>query len=94
LFPRVGFIVTNLVALSRAVRFYNKRGTAEQWIRELTFRRWLEGKSLKEIERECGALGTDPRSVKQWIGEWERGVRIVWAALCNEHPCAYQKLQK
>jgi Transposase DDE domain group 1 len=35
LFPRVGFIVTNLVASSRAVvRFYNKRGTAEQWIKE------------------------------------------------------------
>jgi hypothetical protein len=35
LFPRVGFIVTNLTAASRAVvRFYNKRGTAEQWIRE------------------------------------------------------------
>jgi hypothetical protein len=35
LFPRVGFIVTNLTLPSRAVvRFYNERGTAEQWIRE------------------------------------------------------------
>ncbi len=35
LFPRVGFIVTTLEMDSRAVvRFYNKRGTAEQWIRE------------------------------------------------------------
>jgi len=35
LFPRVGFIVTNLEAPSQAVvRFYNKRGTAEQWIKE------------------------------------------------------------
>ena len=35
LFPRVGFLVTNLEADSRAVvRFYNKRGTAEQWIKE------------------------------------------------------------
>ena len=33
LFPRVGFIVTNMVLPSRSVvRFYNKRGTAEQWI--------------------------------------------------------------
>jgi hypothetical protein len=33
--PRVGFIVTNLSLSSRAVvRFYNKRGTAEQWIKE------------------------------------------------------------
>jgi hypothetical protein len=35
LFPRVGSIVTNLETDSRAVvRFYNKRGTAEQWIKE------------------------------------------------------------
>ena len=35
LFPRVGFIVTNLPLPNRAVvRFYNKRGTAEQWIKE------------------------------------------------------------
>ncbi len=35
LFPRVGFIVTNLTLPSRdVVRFYNKRGTAEQWIKE------------------------------------------------------------
>ena len=35
LFPRVGFIVTNLESDSRAVvRFYNKLGTAEQWIKE------------------------------------------------------------
>ena len=35
LFPRVGFIVTNLPFQNRAVvRFYNKRGTAEQWIKE------------------------------------------------------------
>ncbi len=35
LFPRVGLIVTNLTLPNRAVvRFYNKRGTAEQWIKE------------------------------------------------------------
>jgi hypothetical protein len=35
LFPRVGFIVVNPETDSRAmVRFYNKRGTAEQWIKE------------------------------------------------------------
>ncbi len=35
LFPRIGFIVTNLPLPNRAVvRFYNKRGTAEQWIKE------------------------------------------------------------
>jgi hypothetical protein len=32
LFPRVGFIVTNLRPAPRdVVRFYNQRGTAEQW---------------------------------------------------------------
>ncbi len=35
LFPRVGFIVTSLTGGNRAVvRFYNQRGTAEQWIKE------------------------------------------------------------
>ncbi|HKX05664.1 MAG TPA: IS1380 family transposase [Methylomirabilota bacterium] len=35
LFPRVGFIVTTLTGANRAiVRFYNQRGTAEQWIKE------------------------------------------------------------
>ncbi len=35
LFPRVGFIITSLSLPSRAVvRFYNKRGTAEQWVKE------------------------------------------------------------
>ena len=35
LFPRVGFIVTNTQLRNRAViRFYNKRGQAEQWIKE------------------------------------------------------------
>ena len=35
LVPRVGFIVTTLTGTNRAVvRFYNHRGTAEQWIKE------------------------------------------------------------
>jgi len=35
LFPRVGFIVTNLSYPPKGiVRFYNGRGTAEQWIKE------------------------------------------------------------
>lgn len=35
LFPRIGFIVTNLRRRAKAVvRFYNQRGTAEQWIKE------------------------------------------------------------
>jgi Transposase DDE domain group 1 len=35
LYPRVGFLVTNLTRpAERVVKFYNGRGTAEQWIRE------------------------------------------------------------
>jgi hypothetical protein len=35
LYPRVGFIGTNLCRpAERVVAFYNKRGTAEQWIKE------------------------------------------------------------
>ncbi len=35
LYPRVGFIVTNLSRpAERVVPFYNQRGTAEQWIKE------------------------------------------------------------
>ena len=35
LYPRVGFIVTNLRrSARRVIAFYNGRGTAEQWIKE------------------------------------------------------------
>jgi len=35
LFPRIGFIVTNMSTRAKAVvHFYNGRGTAEQWIKE------------------------------------------------------------
>jgi hypothetical protein len=35
LYPRVGFIVTNLArSPERVVAFYNQRGTAEQWIKK------------------------------------------------------------
>lgn len=35
LFSHLGFLVTNMALPSRSlVRFYNRRGTAEQWIKE------------------------------------------------------------
>jgi hypothetical protein len=35
LYPRVGFLVTNLTRpVERVVKFYNGRGTAERWIKE------------------------------------------------------------
>jgi len=63
LFPRVGFIVTNLETDSRAVvRFYNKRGTAEQWIKEgkqavkMTRLSWgaLWGPASARMRCDCG----------------------------------------
>jgi len=64
LFPRVGFIVTNLTLPSRAVvRFYNKRGTAEQCLRKLIgkatiagvqdSRRAVESRSVHRGEEKC-----------------------------------------
>ena len=39
LYPRVGFIVTNISRpAERVVAFYNKRGTCEQWIKEVRAR--------------------------------------------------------
>jgi hypothetical protein len=51
----VGFIVKNLEVDSRAVvRFYNKRGTAEQWIKEskqaVKMTRWLFGSIVRRKE--------------------------------------------
>jgi hypothetical protein len=35
LYPRVGFVVTNLTRpAERVVKFYNGRGTAERWVKE------------------------------------------------------------
>ena len=43
LYPRVGFIVTNMTRpAERVVAFYNQRGTAEQWIKE--------GKSCRQVD--------------------------------------------
>jgi hypothetical protein len=35
LYPRVGFIVTNLARPAERVAYYNQRGTAEQYIKEV-----------------------------------------------------------
>lgn len=50
LYPRVGFIVTNLTRpVNRIVAFYNQHGTAGQWIKE--------GKNaLKWTRLSCGAM--------------------------------------
>jgi hypothetical protein len=50
LYPRVGFIVTNLTRpAERVVAFYNRRGTAEQWIKEGT-------NEVKWTRLSCGTI--------------------------------------
>src|ERR1035437_3345410 len=53
LYPRVGFIVTNLSRpAERVVAFYNKRGTCEQWIKE--------GKNaIKWTRLSCGSFAAN-----------------------------------
>ena len=61
LFPRVGFIVTNLETPSRAVvRFYNKRGTTEQWIKEGTQAVKMTRLSCHRFPLEPSPAGIEP----------------------------------
>jgi len=55
LFPRVGFIVTNLRwADKKVVKFYNKRGTCEQWIKEGKYAlNWTRLSCHKFVENEA-----------------------------------------
>lgn len=82
LYPRVGFIVTNLSrAADRVVAFYNQRGPAEQWIKEgRTAIKWtrLSCRSFKAnaVRLQLHALAYNlgnfirtlalPNSVAQW----------------------------
>ncbi len=70
LFPRVGFIVTNLETDSRAVvRFYNKRTTAEQWIRE--------GKQAVKITRlSCHRFRSN--EVRLWLSVIAYNLGNLW----------------
>jgi len=73
LFPRVGFIVTNLEADSRAVvRFYNRRGTAEQWIRE--------GKQAVKMTRlSCHRFRSN--EVRLWLSVIAYNLGNLWRRL-------------
>jgi len=73
LFPRVGFIVTNLETDSRAVvRFYNKRGTAEQWIKE--------GKQAVKMTRlSCHRFRSN--EVRLWLGLIAYNLGNLWRRL-------------
>jgi Transposase DDE domain group 1 len=73
LFPRVGFIVTNLEADSRAVvRFYNKRGTAEQWIKA--------GKQAVKMTRlSCHRFRSN--EVRLWLSVIAYNLGTLWRRL-------------
>jgi hypothetical protein len=78
LFPRVGFIVTSLAASSRAVvRFYNKRGTAEQWIKE--------GKQAVAITRlSCHRFRAN--EVRLWLSVIAYNLGNLWRRLALATP--------
>jgi hypothetical protein len=73
LFPRVGFIVTNLETDSRAVvRFYNKRGTAEQWMKE--------GKQAVKMTRlSCHRFRSN--EVRLWLSVIAYNLGNLWRRL-------------
>jgi hypothetical protein len=73
LFPRIGFIVTNLETPSRAVvRFYNKRGTAEQWIKE--------GKqAVKMMRLSCHRFRSN--EVRLWLSLIAYNLGNLWRRL-------------
>jgi hypothetical protein len=80
LFPRVGFIVTNLALDNRAVvRFYNKRGTAEQWIKE--------GKQAVAITRlSCHRFRAN--EVRLWLSVIAYNLGNLWRRLALPSPVA------
>ena len=69
----MGFIVTNLETDSRAaVRFYNKRGTAEQWIKE--------GKqAVKMTRRSCHRFRSN--EVRLWLSVIAYNLGNLWRRL-------------
>ena len=82
LFPRIGFIITNLSrSAKRVVRFYNQRGTTEQWIKEgKNAVRWTRLSCLDFVDNQLRLLlfvlaynmgnflrqTVLPRSVRHW----------------------------
>ena len=73
LFPRVGFIVTNLTLPSRAVvRFYNKLGTAEQWIKEGT-------QAVKMTRLSCHRFRSN--EVRLWLSIIAYNLGNLWRRL-------------
>jgi len=69
--------VTNQAASSRAVRFYNKRGTAEQWIKE--------GKQAVAMTRlSCHRFRAN--EVRVWLSLIAYNLENVWWRLALPSP--------
>ncbi len=82
LFPRVGFIITSLKWCDKkVVKFYNKRGTCEQWIKEgqyalnwtrLSCQRFVENEARLKLFIMAYNLGNFlrtlalPEGIKHW----------------------------
>jgi hypothetical protein len=76
LFPRVGFIVTNLETDSRAVvRFYNKLGTAKQWIKE-------DETGDGKVFKEGGEESIFDFEILLWPSEKTRTQKRGWSISC------------
>jgi len=72
LFPRVGFIVTNLSLPSRAVVRFYKRGTSEQWIKE--------GKQAVKMTRlSCHRFRSN--EVRLWLSVIAYNLGNLWRRL-------------
>jgi hypothetical protein len=73
LFPRVGFIVTNRETASRAVvRFYHKRGTAEQWIK-------AGQQAVKMTRLSCHRFRSN--EVRLWLSVMANNLGNLWRRL-------------
>jgi hypothetical protein len=73
LFPRVGFIVTNLETDSRAVvRFCSKRGTAEQWIKKVK-------QAVKKTRLSCHRFRSN--EVRLWLSLIAYNLGNLWRRL-------------
>ena len=102
LFPRVGFIVTNLNQRSKnVVKFYNGRGTAEQWIKEgknavkwtkLSCRTFKDNQARLQLFALAYNLGNFlrrlalPKPVRHWSLTTLREKLIKIGAKVTRHP--------
>ena len=67
LFPRIGFIITNMTGRpNKIVRFYNRRGTAEQMDQGRQERREVDKSFLQELPGQSGTASAFRFSIQSW----------------------------